>query len=241
MEKAIKDKLRDAGLTRNEIDVYLSLLDFGGGSVTEISKKCDVHRVNIYDVLRLLKTKGLVSEMSRGKTNVYKANEPEQLLSYIQTKEQEIRDILPNLRRSYDLQESSAQTFFGVQGLKHCILDFVRTKKTIYAFGIPKLVPELLFDFLKTFHRNRIRNKTRIYHIYNENAKERIAYLNRIKYSKAKHLEKKYDVPATTIIYGDKVAIWIFSEKEIFAVLIKSKIMAESYKKYFDILWERAI
>lgn len=239
MNQLIWDKLHEIGLGKNEIEVYTALLQYGEGSVTEIAKKCSVHRVNIYDTVHSLKNKGLVSKFFREKVRMFKANPPEHLLSYLQTKEQGIRDIIPQLRQNYDEHESNAQTFYGLQGIKHILLDMIRDKKSIYAFGIPKKLPELLADFLKTFHRKRIKNKIPIIHIYNENAKERIAYLNKLKYCKAKHLSKKFDVPSTTIVYGNKVAFWIL-EKEPFSVVIHSKEMATTYKKYFDLLWEQA-
>ena len=45
-----------------------------------------------------------------------------------------------------------------------------------------------------------------------------------------------YDTPATTWIYGDKTAIIVWSDQPI-ATLIRSKDVADSYRQFFDILW----
>ena len=43
--------------------------------------------------------------------------------------------------------------------------------------------------------------------------------------------------PAVTNIYGDKVAIIIWSD-EPEAIIIENAAVAKSYKSYFDILWK---
>ncbi|MFH1649842.1 MAG: helix-turn-helix domain-containing protein [Candidatus Woesearchaeota archaeon] len=232
-------ELRKVGLGKNEVDVYLSLLKYGEGSVSKIAKTCSVHRVNIYEAARSLVSKGLVSEFLNKDVSVFKANEPTSIISYLQLQQENVRAIIPQLQQSYDSHKDVAQTFYGADGIKHILNDMIETKQSIYAFGIPKEVPQVIGEFTKTFHRNRIREKISIFHIYNVDAKERINFLNKIKYSKARHLDKNLDSPATTIVYGDKVAFWIFGD-EVFSVLIKSQTMAKSYKNYFDFLWKIA-
>ena len=72
-------------------------------------------------------------------------------------------------------------------------------------------------------------------HIYNENAKERIKYLNKMKLTTAQYLPKEYDSPATTTIYGNKVVFWIWSDEPL-TLMIESQRMAEAYRKYFKLL-----
>ena len=45
-----------------------------------------------------------------------------------------------------------------------------------------------------------------------------------------------YDTPATTWIYRDKIAIIVWSDQPI-ATLIRSKDIADSYRQFFNILW----
>jgi len=47
---------------------------------------------------------------------------------------------------------------------------------------------------------------------------------------------KMYDTPATTWIYGKKVAITVWSDQPI-ATLIRSEDVSKSYKQFFEILW----
>ena len=47
-----------------------------------------------------------------------------------------------------------------------------------------------------------------------------------------------YSSPAATNIYGNKVALIVWSENP-FVVLIESKEIADSYRKKFEMLWKK--
>jgi len=61
-------------------------------------------------------------------------------------------------------------------------------------------------------------------------------------FTKLKKFEVRYVkelTPSSTMIFGDIVSINVFDEK-VFIILIESKSVAESYRKYFNSLWEIA-
>lgn len=47
------------------------------------------------------------------------------------------------------------------------------------------------------------------------------------------------ETPATTWIYGNKIAIIVWSEQPI-ATLIESDNVAKSYRQFFNILWKNS-
>src|SRR3989338_3436769 len=77
-------------------------------------------------------------------------------------------------------------------------------------------------------------------HLYDEDAKDRIKFLNELKFTQAKYLPGAVNSPSTTTIYGDKVSFFIWSDP-VLSILIESKRMAESYRKYFQILWDLGV
>ena len=82
--------LRDAGLTEGEIKVYLSLLRLGLSTTGNIVKESGVAKSFIYKILDNLIKKGLVSYITKDKTNYYQASTPEKILEYIEIKKQEL-------------------------------------------------------------------------------------------------------------------------------------------------------
>lgn len=235
-----EETLHELGLPQNATKIYLSLLESGKLSVSEIATKSGVHRVNVYDAVKPLMKQNLVSEVKSGKKRLFMANNPEHLKAILRKKEEKLNEIIPALTKRFVTAENKTQTYEGLEGIKQILHDMLDTGEEICAFGIPQKMPELLAGHLLTFHRRRIEKSIPIRHIYNENAQERIRHLNSIAKSKARYLPPEYSVPATTIVYGKKVAFWIWSE-EPFSVLIESEKMAGAYRKYFELLWKLAM
>lgn len=235
----IKDALEELNLKKNDIKVYLALLNKKRLSVIEIATESKVHRVSVYTSLKKLMALGLASFVVAHKKRYFLANKPESLMTLAKLKEEKIASVLPQLKVLQEKSENQAQVFEGLEGIKFIIRDMVEEGQYMRAFGIPKILPELLKNFLVGFHRDRIAKKIPIDHIYNENARERIIWLNKIKYSRAKYLPKEYSVPVTTLVYGNKTAFWVWSEIP-FSVLIESEKMADTYRKYFELLWNLA-
>jgi hypothetical protein len=52
-------------------------------------------------------------------------------------------------------------------------------------------------------------------------------------------LPKFISFPSATAIYGNKVAIFVW-EEPYHAILIKSKHISDSYRNFFDRLWDQA-
>ena len=81
---------------------------------------------------------------------------------------------------------------------------------------------------------NLLSNSAQI--IFDSSAKGK---LKKIPYAEIRFLPKNYATPAATNIYGNKVAIINWTENPL-AILINNKEIADSYRKYFEILWKSA-
>jgi sugar-specific transcriptional regulator TrmB len=234
--------LTDLGLSSNEAKVYLTLLKLGSTSAGEIAKKSKVYRTNAYEALNRLIEKGLVSYIFKGHQKFYEAEHPEKITDHLNSKLDKFQEVLPQLLA--DLQttktKDKAHLYEGILGVKAITDDLLKTKQEIVAFGLPKNISEIMKNFVGQYHKKRIELKITQKHVYDEDAKERIKYLNSLKYTQAKYLPGTVNSPATTIVYGDKVAFWIWSDP-ILSVLIESKRMSETYRHYFEILWKIAI
>lgn len=240
MEKRIK-VLEDLGFSKNEAIVYLTLLNLGSSTATVIADKSKLHRTTVYDVLDRLVEKGMVSYISKEDTKYFQASDPESLLGVLKKREDQLKSIIPELKLSDDLAESKdkAKIFEGVKGIKAITEDILVTCKEgdeVFTFGNPKNTSELMKSFVDLYHKRRIAKGIKQIHIYNENAKERIRVLQKMDLTDAAYLPKEYDSPAATTVYGDKVAFFVWGDNPL-AILIESKVVAESYRNYFKLLW----
>jgi len=231
--------LSEIGLSINESKIYVALLELGLSTITEISKRCNIHRTNVYDSINKLVEKGLVSYIQKDKVTFYEGNNPRYLHNIIKEKERKLLSILPqlDLKRKLATAKGEAHILEGISALMQIFYGLLQYKDTILAYGIPKLAPKMLSTKLPHFHKERIKLKIPMKHIYNHNAKDRINFLNKMKHTSAKYLPEVFDSNVATIVCGEEVSITVWADK-IMTIRIKNKTVADSYKAYFSLLWE---
>ena len=64
--------------------------------------------------------------------------------------------------------------------------------------------------------------------------------VKKIHLSEIRLLPEKYSSPLAVNIYGDKVAIILWSRENPFAIVIKNKEISEGYRKHFELMWKSA-
>lgn len=230
--------LEDIGLSKNQAKIYLKLIELGPSSVGELAAQSNVHRTNIYDALDKLIERGLVSYIFRGSVKLFQASSPSVLSAFLQERQERLNNVIPQLlvRNKTARASQNATVYEGLQGIRAMNNDMIQEGKEILAFGIPRQTAEILKSALPMFHRRRIEKKIPMKHVYDEDANERIAYLNSLPFTEARYLPTKIGSPATTLVYGNKVAFVIWSEP-LMGILIQSKKMAEQYRRYFALLY----
>lgn len=240
----VKSILEEVGLAGNEVKIYLTLLDLGSALAGEITKKSGVNRTNVYDTLDKLIEKGLVSYVIKANRKYFEAGSPERIIAYLDERGQEIkrkRDLVNSVineletRRKLNKESQEATIYKGKKGLESIAEDVLKTKKELLVFGAEGKFVELFTHYAKQWHMRRGKLKILLKIIYNEKvrtkkSKETFPILQ------MRFNHNIYDTPATTWIYGDKIAIIIWSGQPL-ATLIRSKDVAYSYKQFFYVLW----
>lgn len=229
------EALKRIGFSESEIKVYMSLLKLGKANVGLIAESSGVHRTNIYSILDKLKEMGLVSEVKQENKKFFSISDPSNLLNYLKESEEAIERILPNLNKIKEsVKEKIEVEFFqGEKGMKSVFKDIIRTKKEVVGFGMTgqlrKYMPNFSIQWIRDIKHYKIKNK----YIYVKGTEINESYFE------VKTLSKEFATPVGTQIYGDKVLITIW-EPVSTAILIKSKEVAENYKKHFELLWKMA-
>ncbi len=243
MEDRIGKVLSLLGLTKNESKVFFDLVKHGKSSVLDISKRTAIHRTNVYDTLRELEIKGFAFEVVEGDKKLFIARKSDKIIEYVDEIKQEVRDIAPYLKQieREELYEESIVMSKGTSAIRGALSGLLDLKEEINIYGATKEAPENFgIAFLDEFHRNRVKNKITMNHIYHYDAPERIKKLNGLAYTEARYLPKKYYSAVSTAICGDTVILFIFTNP-VSMIKIKNKAIADSYNKYFEILWSKAV
>ncbi|MEM4780860.1 MAG: TrmB family transcriptional regulator [Halalkalicoccus sp.] len=98
--EALKTSLRRAGLTQYEADAYVTVVDLGTASATEIADACDVPQARIYDVLRELEADEYIETFQDGSLKA-RPRDPADLIETLETQASEITDAASEIDRRF--------------------------------------------------------------------------------------------------------------------------------------------
>ncbi|MBU4502652.1 MAG: hypothetical protein KKA79_08700 [Nanoarchaeota archaeon] len=232
----IEKTLSNVGMTKNEIAVYLALLKLGSSRVGAISKEAGTNRSYSYDALKKLLEKGLVSYAIIGKMKYFRPVSPKRLKSLLKERQDDVDDIMPHLNGLYKTKEKeyNVRLYHGFKGVKTVLLNIVGEGKENCVFGSEAQLYNRFPTFSTHFRKLLDEKNIKIRHI----ARRGVRVLPS-KNTEVRFIPKKSMSPVATNIFGDKIAIIIWSEVPE-AVIIHNKAAAESYRSYFNLLWNIA-
>lgn len=239
----MKDILLDIGLSGKEADVYLLCIKHKEITASEISKISNESRTHTYDTINNLIKKGLIAYVIKNNVKYFKAVNPERLLDYLKEKEAKIKEeeksvqeLIPQLREiqsKVGKEETKIEIYEGKEGLKSLLNDIIREGKKFVTWGATTKVKEYIPDFvIQKYLNERKRKKIKARQLFTD-----FYGVLESPLSENKKLPKEFASPTTTLVYGDKVAIFLWTEVPK-VILVQSKELAKSYKSYFELLWK---
>ena len=243
--------LNDLGLTKNESKVYISLLKIGSSTVTNIANESGIHRVNVYDSIKKLQEKNLVTKTGDKDKTMYQAAPPSFLTTILKEKEMRLRQIIPMLELCHQFSRKavSVQVYEGYDFIRNMFIRYVDQSKPILALGIPQYALSKMgahgMDgkyFQDEIHNRRAKQKQWMYHIYNSDAQDRAKVLNTMPFTEAKCLPKEYDQTVTIVMSEEEYNLILFSEEvKPIVISIRSKDVVDAFQKYFWVIWEKGV
>ena len=88
--------LEHIGISRKEIDVYTYLLTVESAVPIKIAKDVDMKRSTVYVILELLKEKGLIREIEKGKRTCYQAEDIERIKFFLEERKLKTEEYIKN-------------------------------------------------------------------------------------------------------------------------------------------------
>ena len=236
--------MEDLGLTQAEIKVYLALLELGSSSAGFILEKSRLQNSVVHRALNSLIEKGLISYISEGKKKIYQAINPENFHDFINDKIKKFDEILPELKKKQQISKiiSFAEVFRGKRGINQLYTTLLNSGGKEYNTfgGGSEVTYEVMGEsWWKNLHTKRISKKIPCRQVFDKTIRDFGNELNKKPLTKIRFLPKEYAQLQETIIIGEYVGIAIFTENP-YGVLIKDKVVADGYRKQFEILWNKA-
>lgn len=231
--------LSDLGFTNAEIKVYLTLLEIGSSSAGQIIEKSQLQSSVVHITLNKLIEKGFISFVKQGQRKIYQAANPKHISEYIETKKEEFEKILPKLleKQKGIKQVSEITTFKGIKGIKELLYELLEADgKEHHTFGSSKESLMMGDTFWHNYHKKRSSKGIKAKLLFNESLKN---WVEENKYPKAEYKFTKigFEPLTETIIRGNKIGIILWIEKPL-GILINNKTAADSYDKFWKVLWD---
>ena len=150
-----------------------------------------------------------------------------------------VEKILPELNtlKESKNEETIVEVFKGKEGLKLILNDMIKEGKDYLGAGVIHYFEDE--EYLSRIYINQWIVKMNAKNVKEKMILEEGTYISPIKNSEFRYLPKEYLFTSSFLIYGNKVAIFVWG-KSLVQILITNKDIARSYKTQFDALWNIA-
>lgn len=230
--------LEEFGLNEKEAKIYLALLKEKSCTASRLAKLSKINRTTAYLELQNLVNLGLASYVIKDSKRCYQAAQPNKLVEILDFKKARVKSILPQLKELHrSIEPFNIETYEGKEGIKTFYQRVIENSKKVDVLGSTGKALEMLEFAYPHFVKKFIKTKLKMRMIANIQAKDKLTAAHPSTNFKIKYLPKEYKSEVTTVLYANKVAIQSLQENNIYVVIIKDKPLYESYKNYFEFMW----
>jgi HTH-type transcriptional regulator, sugar sensing transcriptional regulator len=237
-------------LTSGESKVYKALVELGESSVGNILKFSGVSHSKIYDILKRLSKKGLVSSINKNGRKYFSSSDPSRLNALVEDKEEkleetkvEMKGIVSQLNLVQNTSKSTPilSSYEGFKGMK-TVLDEIITKlkrgDEVLILGAPKEIGERAGGYLKQWQKDRIK-KGAVCKIITDvdSTSWDDSWWKKSKKEKKTFTKRTSAVsPAYFVITKDSV-VTIYFSNVILSLIVDHSEISQRYKEFFGLLW----
>lgn len=242
----INESLLEYGLETLEVKVYLYLLKNKDKAAYAIAKEVSIPRTTVYKILEKLEKKRLVSSWLKNGTKHFSAENPENLARDLKEKELKINSILPDLKSLYSLSSihPSSKVYLGKEGCQQAfeiIIDVIKTQrlKQIYVYSDSKIT-DLFPKFYKEWRQRK--NKTDAFtQLIEPYSVDQGKIFEEDSFRQVRMLPEEFPFTGSINICGTFAIFFSFEDKEPYAVVVDSKIIADILTQSFKYIWQTLV
>lgn len=229
--------LQNIGLSEKEAKIYLALLKLKESHPSTIAYVANVKRPTTYLVLEQLEQRGLVSKVTKEKTQYYQPITPHSVLEDQYERYKALEEALPELLNIHKKFAVTPQVslFEGKKGLINIMEDTLRTSTELLCWADVDLATRtILADYYPSYIEKKVKRGIWLRGIFSYGP-EALKYKKRGK----EELREIYLIPKEEFpfkneinIYDNKVAI--ISHQDQMGVIIENENIAETQRSIFN-------
>ena len=237
------EQLALLGLNGRQGKIYLTLLQFGSASAIELAKHTGFKHPTVYDVLELLKNKGLVSETFSDGRKLFSAESPENLQVFESRRQHVLDEIFPSLWELYLGRNRQPKIRFYEGHEAQLKVDEellnIKTGEYFYFGSVQEILKRNTREYLEEFYQRRTARGIWSNAIRTPPPKTMLDCMQ----SGERHLRRVRYLPtpirediAELYIYDGKIAI-LSTWKENYSMILESHDLFLLLKTIWQCLW----
>ncbi len=245
--KRVIAMLTDLGLTAQEADTYLALLELEAVSIRKVAEHTSINRGTTYELLKRLVSIGLVSVRHAGQRAYYSAESPEKIYDIIRDKRKDLlavsqnaQKLIPTLlaQKARPQGRPLVRYYQDDEGVAAILRDVLQTCRSLnkpeyYAYSSGPMRQYIYREF-PNFTKKRIDEGIRVKVIAIGEGGDLATYAER----KWLPASEGTDISSYSLIYGNKVAlISIASDFTPYGVVIEDSGATSMHRLLFEQLW----
>ncbi len=239
----IETSLERLGLTKNEAKTYLALLSTGPTTSGAVISKSGLYRPAVYEALDRLMAKGLVSFVMKNNRKHFEAADPERLGDLADEMMQEVHNAIPELKKlpSFDMKGEATTLFLGVRGIRSVLdslLEELKGGGEYVDFGVSGRFREVMGPYWDAWQKSKREMRVLSRCIFDENIRE--SRLLKDYQGKARFVPREFYCPSDTMVYGEKVVIFVWNAKPPTVIVIRDADTSKGYLNLFNWMWKNA-
>lgn len=254
--QAIRAYLFKLGISSEIIDIYLALQAYGPQTISELARRSGVERTRIYRLLDELKSSNLVEVQVEYKKSIFKAAPISNLQVLIGKKEQELRDLQTGYTEVQEhlqgMQHHTAATkvqhYRGSDGLRQMYWNQTRSTTENLSILYENMQVRTNLSFFERWARRCNERGIQFRGIINDNfIKTQQNWYGEHANERLESWESRYlpdavfPITHSIVIYDDVTAYYNWKDGEIFGIELYNQQIADSQRKFFEMLWEQAL
>ena len=238
----LKKALEQFGLNNKQAVVYLATLELGAAPVARIAAKTKIPRATCYDILESLCTLGIASKFMKRTVRYFSVEDPQKLVRIAHERAAGLEDIIPELEAIWgnSRERPSVRFYQGEEGIKQVYDEIIHTKSEVLVVSTPH---DLLATFPKVhkkFIERRVENKISVRLIIPESQLGRERQEKGVKELRSvRFVPSQFTYHAAIMLFGNQIAYLSFV-KDLIAVIIESKELADVQRASFEFMWQNA-
>ncbi len=238
-------------VTKKGERVLGALYKLGDSPIRKIASETLINRTALYYTMDELLKKGLVTKIKKDSGSYFQAISPTEYKTWakrqvdsLSEQAERLEETLQRVRNESPTLHSDVRYFEGAEGVKNLYADTWRDneEKIIYAITDYDKAYKVLGDFFENeYFSDRVRHGVKVKSLLSK-SKSGLRDISRSEklLRDMRFLDVFKNLGIEINVYGDKLSIVTFDDKEPSGIMIKNEIIAKAFKSLFTYIWDTA-